>query len=174
MLLTGFQEVQRQGISVFFLGKTFAVQCNVTVIVHLVHIYVCSKSNSKVARQLYTLPTIWAYGLSPCALFSTYMYLLTALQRAHGLKQAALVLCMHANAHCSKVKMNGKKLSKFQFHFPGLLGTSPMSKQEFFFSSIINKGVTRDNSIYQFGNQMNRTQTNFTITRYGHFPTKVF
>ena len=27
-------------------------------------------------------------------------------------------------AHCSKMKMNGKKLSKFQFHFPGLLGTS--------------------------------------------------
>ena len=35
--------------------------------------------------------------------------------------------------HCSKVKMNGKKLSKFQFHFPWLLGTSPMSKQETFF-----------------------------------------
>ena len=34
------------------------------------------------------------------------------------------------DTHCSKVKMNGKKLSKFQFHFPGLLGTSQMSKQE--------------------------------------------
>ena len=116
--------------------------------------YVCSKSNSKVARQLYTLPTIWAYDLSPCTLLQ-YMYLLTrgptaaahlpkpgktlivqccsadapfnqgetvvlggvlppmtplpmALQRVHGLKQAALVLCMHANAHCLKVKMNDK------------------------------------------------------------------
>ena len=29
--------------------------------------------------------------------------------------------------------MNGKKLSRFQFHFPGLLGTSRMSKQETFF-----------------------------------------
>ena len=28
------------------------------------------------------------------------------------------------------MKMNGKKLSRCQFHFPGLLGTSPMSKQE--------------------------------------------
>ena len=35
-----------------------------------------------------------------------------------------------ATPHCSKLKMNGKKLSKFQFHFPGLLGTSLMSKQE--------------------------------------------
>ena len=26
--------------------------------------------------------------------------------------------------------MNGKNLSKFQFHFPGLLGTSSLSKQE--------------------------------------------
>jgi hypothetical protein len=40
-------------------------------------------------------------------------------------------------AHCSKVKMNGKKLSKFQFHFPGLLGTSPMLKQEKNFFYII-------------------------------------
>ena len=31
------------------------------------------------------------------------------------------------NTHCSKLKMNGKKLSQFQLHFPGLLGTSPMS-----------------------------------------------
>ena len=38
--------------------------------------------------------------------------------------------------HCSKLKMNAKKLSRFQFHFPGLLGTSPMSKQETFFFSI--------------------------------------
>ena len=28
------------------------------------------------------------------------------------------------------MKMNGKKLSQFQFHFPGLLGTSPLLKQE--------------------------------------------
>ena len=33
-------------------------------------------------------------------------------------------------AHCSKVKMNDKKLSRWQFHFPGLLGTSLMSKLE--------------------------------------------
>ena len=31
---------------------------------------------------------------------------------------------------CSKMKMKGRKQSQFQFHFPGLLGTSPMSKQE--------------------------------------------
>ena len=34
------------------------------------------------------------------------------------------------STHCSKMKMNGKKLNKCQFHFSGLLGTSPMSKQE--------------------------------------------
>ena len=28
------------------------------------------------------------------------------------------------------MKMNGKKLSWFQFYFPGLLGTSSMPKQE--------------------------------------------
>ena len=39
------------------------------------------------------------------------------------------------SSHCSKGKMKGKKLSQCQFHFPGLLGTSLMSKQEtkFFF-----------------------------------------
>ena len=32
----------------------------------------------------------------------------------------AQVICI---SHCSKVKMNGKKLRKFQFHFPEFLGT---------------------------------------------------
>ena len=39
-------------------------------------------------------------------------------------------------AHCSKIKMNRKRHSRFRFHFSGLLGTSPMSKQETFFSMI--------------------------------------
>ena len=39
----------------------------------------------------------------------------------------------HKLSHCSKIKMNGKKLSNFQFHIPGLLWTSLMSKQETFF-----------------------------------------
>ena len=34
------------------------------------------------------------------------------------------------NTHSSKIKMNGKKLSRCQFHFPGLLVSSPTSKQE--------------------------------------------
>ena len=38
------------------------------------------------------------------------------------------------NSHCLKIKMNGKKLSRFQFNFPWLLGTSTMSKQEKFLS----------------------------------------
>ena len=33
--------------------------------------------------------------------------------------------------HCLKMKISGKKLSsRFKFYFPGLLGTSPLSKQE--------------------------------------------
>ena len=39
--------------------------------------------------------------------------------------------------------MNGKKLSEFQFHFPGLLATSPILKQETKKSLIIG-----DNPIY--------------------------
>ena len=30
--------------------------------------------------------------------------------------------------HCLKIKINGKKLSRFKFYFPGLLGTSTLSK----------------------------------------------
>ena len=33
-------------------------------------------------------------------------------------------------SHCLKVKMNGKKLSKFQFHFTGLLATSLMLRNK--------------------------------------------
>ena len=44
------------------------------------------------------------------------------------------IICWHCQilscAHCSKIKMKEKKLSQSQFHFPGLLGTSLMSKQE--------------------------------------------
>jgi hypothetical protein len=42
-----------------------------------------------------------------------------------------------SSTHCSKLKMKGKKLSRFQFHFPELLATSPMSKQETKMNSII-------------------------------------
>ena len=38
------------------------------------------------------------------------------------------------STYCSKMKMNSKKLSRFQFNFPGLLGTSLMSKQFFFYN----------------------------------------
>ena len=44
---------------------------------------------------------------------------------------------MRLNTHCSKMKMNGKKQSNFCFYFHGLLGTSPMSKQETKNNSII-------------------------------------
>ena len=40
MLFTRFQQVQKQEISVFFVDKTFAVQCSVSVIVNQVHMYV--------------------------------------------------------------------------------------------------------------------------------------
>ena len=39
-------------------------------------------------------------------------------------------LGMEAIPHCLKMKMNGQKRSKFQYHFTGLLGTSLMLKQE--------------------------------------------
>ena len=32
---------------------------------------------------------------------------------------------MYSNTHCSKIKINGKKLSRYQFYFLGLLGTFP-------------------------------------------------
>ena len=41
--------------------------------------------------------------------------------------------------------MNGKNLSKFQFHFPGLLGTFPMLKQETKKCLIIGHFETLDN-----------------------------
>ena len=41
-----------------------------------------------------------------------------------------MVICFLPHSHCSKMKMNVKKLSRFQFNFPGLLGLSPVSKQE--------------------------------------------
>ena len=47
--------------------------------------------------------------------------------------------------HCLKMKMNGKNLSKFQFHFPGLLGTFPMLKQETKKCLIIGHFETLDN-----------------------------
>ena len=31
-------------------------------------------------------------------------------------------------SHCLKLKLNAKKLSRFQFHFPGLLETLPILK----------------------------------------------
>ena len=37
------------------------------------------------------------------------------------------------HAHCLKIEMDGKKLSRFQFNYPGFLGTSTMSKQETFY-----------------------------------------
>ena len=45
---------------------------------------------------------------------------------------------LHIWAHCSKLKMNGKKLSLFQFHFPGLLGTS-LDKWDYLRCPIIEK-----------------------------------
>ena len=45
----------------------------------------------------------------------------------------ALSFYEYTVSHCLKLKMNAKKLSWFQFHFPGLLETLPMLKQETFF-----------------------------------------
>ena len=48
-----------------------------------------------------------------------------------------LLSIFYQNSPCPKVKMKGIKQSQFQFHFLGLLGTSPMSKQETIFFFII-------------------------------------
>ena len=36
----------------------------------------------------------------------------------------------YPKTHCLKMKMNSKKLNQCQFNFLGLLGSSPISKQE--------------------------------------------
>ena len=66
-------------------------------------------------------------------------------------------------AHCSKMKMNGKNLSQFQFHFPGLLGTSLMSKQEpiFFFYTWTLEIIP----FIHFGKQMDRTTIFFEMSK---------
>ena len=45
------------------------------------------------------------------------------------------------------MEKNGKKMSRFQFHFTGLLGTSSMSKQETKKNILLDIG---DNPIYPF------------------------
>ena len=39
-------------------------------------------------------------------------------------------------SHCPKLRMNGKKPSKFQFHFPGLLKACSMLKKKDFLNSL--------------------------------------
>ena len=55
---------------------------------------------------------------------------------AHSAQWGEISFCrrilVFIHAHCSNMKMNGKKLIHFQFNYPGLLGTSPMSKKEFY------------------------------------------
>ena len=52
-------------------------------------------------------------------------------------KLAAVVLLNPALATLFETETERQKLSRLQFHFTGLLGTSPMSKEETKFSSII-------------------------------------
>jgi hypothetical protein len=52
--------------------------------------------------------------------------------------------------------MKGKKLSQFQFYFPGLLATSPMSKQEMNKKSIYN-WTSEMIPFIHFVKQMDRT-----------------
>ena len=50
-------------------------------------------------------------------------------------------------AHCPKLKINSKKLSKWQFHFPGLLEGLLMQKKENNFLANLD---FEDNPIYLF------------------------
>ena len=88
---------------------------------------------------------------SPWIFFLSHPYLKTNVNREevgestgnnHGplsiqLPQKLIRTTGITGPHCLKMKMNSKKLSRFQFYFPGLLETSPMSKQETEKNSII-------------------------------------
>ena len=54
----------------------------------------------------------------------------------------------------SKLKMKGKELSRFQFYFPGLPGTFPMSKQELIFFYSWTLEII---PFIHFGKQMDKT-----------------
>jgi hypothetical protein len=60
--------------------------------------------------------------------FLNFPLLYFGYSKSTGRKNDRSYLC--AMQIVRKRKINGKKLSQFQFHFPGHLGTSPMSKQE--------------------------------------------
>ena len=71
-------------------------------------------------------------------LWDTSNNIIREIEYVNGTMDTSQVSKVHIS-HCSKMKMNGKKLSRFQFHFhfPGILGTSMMSKQEAIFLSMI-------------------------------------
>ena len=79
------------------------------------------------------------------------------------------------------LEMNGKKLSRFQFHLLGVLETSTMLEQERFFFFIWTSEII---PFIRFGKQMDlifflKCQklhllrlSNFALTSCGHFPTR--
>ena len=81
-------------------------------LVELIYIYFSQMSTS----NLYSLIKVKFNSVSIWILIFEYL-------KTH-------ILFFQSRAHCSKMKMNCKKLSRFQFNFPWLLGTSPISKQE--------------------------------------------
>ena len=62
-------------------------------------------------------------------LWDTSNNIIREIEYVNGTMDTSQVSKVHIS-HCSKMKMNGKKLSRFQFNFSRFLGTSPMSKQE--------------------------------------------
>ena len=66
-------------------------------------------------------------------LWDTSNNIIREIEYVNGTMDTSQVSKVHIS-HCSKMKRNGKKLSRFQFHFLGLLWTSLISKQETNFS----------------------------------------
>ena len=87
-------------------------------------------------------------------LWDTSNNIIREIEYVNGTMDTSQVSKVHIS-HCSKMKVNGKKLSRLKFHFPGLLGTSLMSKQEtiFFFHNWTSEIIP----FIRFGKQMDGT-----------------
>ena len=88
----------------------------------------------------------------------TASYCTPAMQDLHkDALEAGITIVNEVSTHCLKLKMIGKKLSWFQFHFPGLLETLPMLKQETFFFFFFYNWTSEIIPLICFVKQIDRT-----------------